>query len=207
MSLNTFIYKPYQNILLSKIEIYNTGIKIKKIFDNYNIILKELTILDIGCGNGFFEFSLSQYVKQITGIDISKYMIKDAIQNNKHFNYKNINFLCNNINFFTNFNKYNLILFSYSLHLIHEFNILKKIVNENIKYILIIEPNKEFITDELNIKNKKFNSKKYNIKQNKIKITKDYIKKIFNKYKKYKLLYKNINDYNSFILYKNTTIL
>ena len=52
--------------------------------------LSRMDILDIGCGNGFFEFALSPYVHRIYGIDPSLPMLTSARQNNKHYKFKNI---------------------------------------------------------------------------------------------------------------------
>ena len=85
--------KPYQNIINISDRVSKEGKMIVSILNKYTKKdLSRMDILDIGCGNGFFEFALSPYVNRIYGIDPSLPMLTSARQNNKHYKYKNIRF-------------------------------------------------------------------------------------------------------------------
>ncbi|WP_425447369.1 class I SAM-dependent methyltransferase [Dethiothermospora halolimnae] len=57
-----------------------------------NIINKESSVLDIGCGPGRYSIEFSKVVKEIKGIDISPNMINYARENVKKSNIKNASF-------------------------------------------------------------------------------------------------------------------
>ena len=58
------------------------------------IVKKNYKVLDVGCGNGYIAYSLSNYVKQIICID---YNIKAIQQAKKKFNKKNIKFFLGDV--------------------------------------------------------------------------------------------------------------
>lgn len=67
--------------------LYKTAIDLAK-------LTKEDTVLDAYCGTGTIGISLSDYVKSVTGVEINKQAINDAIFNAKINNVKNIKFIC-----------------------------------------------------------------------------------------------------------------
>lgn len=81
----------------------------------------EITIVDVGCGNGDMLRILANYAKKnnlklkLIGIDANNFTINHAI--NLSINYPNISFLCEDV-FGENFNelKYDIILSTLTLH-------------------------------------------------------------------------------------------
>lgn len=72
--------------------------EIESIFDKIKPFLGK-RILDIGCGAGLFTFYFEQKGYKILGIDISKELIKDAINIKKKLNFKSNFVLVNALNF------------------------------------------------------------------------------------------------------------
>jgi len=186
----------YINILKNKTRILLNGLKMSNFLTKYTKYnLQHQTILDIGCGNGFIEFGLAKYCKNIVGIDPSYNMIQDAIQNLKNFPFNNIQFLQFYIEDFINLNyKFDIIIFSYSFHLIDN-NIeilqqLKKILKPS-GYIYIMEATKTFISERFNFKSKSFNKKQYDEKQLILKEARFNLKKYLNKKN---IIFEEIND-------------
>ena len=68
--------------------------------DDYNLKDGD-KILDVGSGNGYIAYNLSNNVKQIVCIDNDKSIIRNA---KKKFERKNIQFICDDIK---NLHKYN----------------------------------------------------------------------------------------------------
>ena len=61
MISNNFIMEPYQNIININDRVTKYGKIIVSILNKYTQKdLSRMDILDIGCGNGFFEFALSK---------------------------------------------------------------------------------------------------------------------------------------------------
>ena len=90
-------------------------------------IKKKDKILDIGCGNGYIAYSLSNYVKQITCID---YDIKVINKAKKKFKKKNIKYICEDVLKFKDYlsNNFDLIICSHIIeHLENPLNFLKKL--------------------------------------------------------------------------------
>jgi len=151
------------SFILNKLKMYTTK------------SLSELNLLDIGCGNGFYVFGLSNYFHSIYGLDPSIDMLKSARNYNKnYFKKKNIRFYlgCVENNIFSK--NFDIILFSYSLHLtINPYNSLL-IISKNIQnngILIIIEPNKEFCSDRLKPDSGEFDKGYYDNKQRLIKKT------------------------------------
>ena len=171
------MYKnPYINILDSITRIKEKGRNLFNLLDNY-LNLSKSTILDIGCGNGFFEFALAPYCLEVYGLDPSSNMINDAIiNNNDHFKYKNVHFLNKYAEELKldKYPKFNLIIFSYSIHLIKDpikiLNRMKHFLTKD-GLIYIMEANKEFISKRFNLKSILFDKIKYNKKQKLLKKT------------------------------------
>lgn len=90
--------------------------------------LKELTILDLGCGAGnhCFEFA-KQGAKKIVGIDISKKMLEVAEKENSHPNITYLNLPMENLIELSD--KYDLVVSSLALHYIKDFEKLIKDVS------------------------------------------------------------------------------
>jgi ubiquinone/menaquinone biosynthesis C-methylase UbiE len=161
--------EPYQNIININDRVTNYGKIIVSILNKYTQKdLSRMEILDIGCGNGFFEFALSPYVHRIYGIDPSLPMLTSARKNNKHYKFKNIRFYkgsAENIPFTKTFD---MIIFSHSLHytknIQKSLNSVLKNINEN-GLILILEPTKTFSSKGFTPTSPDFEEKRYNKKQ------------------------------------------
>ena len=59
---------------------------------------KEENVLDLYCGTGSIGIYISKYCQNITGIEINKSAIEDALKNKELNNIKNIKFKCGNVN-------------------------------------------------------------------------------------------------------------
>ena len=72
-------------------------IQAKNLYDKvleYLTPTKEDKILDLYCGTGTIGIYISKYVKEVKGIEINSYAIKDAVENKKLNNIDNISFEC-----------------------------------------------------------------------------------------------------------------
>lgn len=172
--------EPYQNIIKINDRVTNYGKIIVSILNKYTQKdLSRMDILDIGCGNGFFEFALSPYVHQIYGIDPSLPMLTSARQNNKHYKFKNIRFYNGNAENIPFTKKFDMILFSYSLHytknILKSLNNILKNINEN-GLIFILEPTKTFVSKKYDKTSPDYDKKIYNQKQKKLQHTRNQIK-------------------------------
>lgn len=193
--------EPYQNIININDRVTKYGKIIVSILNKYTQKdLSRMDILDIGCGNGFFEFALSPYVHRIYGIDPSLPMLTSARQNNKHYKFKNIRFYkgsAENIPFTKTFD---MIMFSHSLHYIKNIqknlNKVLKNVNEN-GLILILEPTKTFFSKKYDSTSPDYDKKIYNEKQNILQHTRKQIKFFSSSHT---ILYKKYNKKNYWIL-------
>lgn len=56
------------------------------------------TIIDLFCGTGTIGLYLSRFCKQVIGVEINEDAIKDALENKKINNIKNIDFICGDVN-------------------------------------------------------------------------------------------------------------
>ena len=162
--------KPYQDIKKKIKEITQYGSSIKSILRKHaKIRLSRMSVLDIGCGNGFFEFALSPYVKTIYGIDPSLPMLKDARLNNKSYKFKNVRFYKGSAENIPFIKKFDLILFSYSLHYTKNPEAILNKVLSNLKkngLLLILEPTKTFSKNgRFNQNSNNFNKRMYDGKQ------------------------------------------
>ena len=117
-------------------------------------INKNDKILDIGCGNGYIAYTLSNYVKQITSIDYDPKVIKKA---KKKFKKKNIKYICADVIKSKNYlsKNFDLIICSHVIeHLEKPFNFLKTL--KKFKSNIYLEvPDAE--NDNLNNVKKKIN--------------------------------------------------
>lgn len=192
--------KPYLNLKKYKDSISKRSDHFKNIIkENTKINLKKATVLDIGCGNGQYTYMFSKFVNKIYGIDPSDLMLKSARNNKKIFDSNNIRFYKGNDLNIPFSQKFDIILYSYSLHfssnvmksLNNSYNLLKKN-----GILIIMEPIKTFSIPKLNPGNEKFNKKIYEKKLNILKKTKNHIKKFI---KDKKILYES-SKRNYFII-------
>ena len=193
---------PYINLKNYKNSIEKRSKYFQNLLKEYtDIRLKKSNVLDIGCGNGQYTFIFSKFVNKIYGIDPSELMLKSARNNKKIFNSSNIRFYKGNDLNIPFSQKFDIILYSNSLHF--SSNVIKSLNNsydllKKNGILLIMEPIKTFSVSKLNPNNKKFNKKIYTKKINILKKTKMYIKKfIENK----KILYEH-SKRNYFIIIK-----
>ena len=186
--------EPYQNIIKINDRVTNYGKIIVSILNKYTQKdLSRMDILDIGCGNGFFEFALSPYVHQIYGIDPSLPMLTSARQNNRHYKFKNIRFYKGSAENIPFTKKFDMIMFSHSLH--YTKNIQKSLnkVLENINkngLIFIMEPTKTFVSKKYDKTSPDFDKNIYNEKQKNLQHAREQIK-LFSS--THKILYQKYN--------------
>jgi len=72
----------------------------EKLYNEVKEIVKETKpnkVLDLYCGTGTIGIYISEYVKEVIGIDYSKSSIKNANQNKELNNTDNIKFICNKV--------------------------------------------------------------------------------------------------------------
>ena len=185
--------KPIQQLLQPIPRIKEKGIMLKNIIEKHKK-LKNMKVLDIGCGNGFFEFALAPYVKHIVGVDPSPFMIQDAKLNNDILKYRNVLFLEGSVEHLFFKSKFDLVMFSYSLHFTLDINKSLDVAIERVKrngLLLIIEPTKTFFKGKLNKDSSQFDINYYHNKMNKLELTRNMIEK---KFKNYKILHSIYNN-------------
>lgn len=117
-------------------------------------IKKKDKILDIGCGNGYIAFSLSNYVNQITCIDYDLNVINEA---KKKFKKKNIHYICEDVLKAKKYlsKKFDLIICSHVIeHLEKPFNFLRTLKKFKSNIYLEVPDNE---SDNINNVKKKIN--------------------------------------------------
>lgn len=126
-------------------------------------------LLEVGCGNGRFEYLLSENFKSYTGIDPSLEYVKIAKETTKSINSR----------YFVGFaediplkEKFDVILYAFSWHFVTDF---KKAIQETKRVlekegiVIIMEPSKEsnsWASQKLIRGSKEFDEKSYNQKMN-----------------------------------------
>lgn len=130
MIYNNFLLKEFFNKKASSWDKHN--IPKEEILDlifNKGFLIENCSILDVGCGTGIlFNYFIKYNAKSITGIDISKNMIDIA-----KLKYPNIKLICDNILFFDDENKYDVVVLYNTLPHIYDLDLLFT----NIKKLLI----------------------------------------------------------------------
>lgn len=86
----TFIISPDSFFQVNTIGAYNLYNEVLK----YSNLQGNEKVLDLFCGTGTIGLFLSRYCSKVTGIEINKYAINDAIINKKINNIRNIEFIC-----------------------------------------------------------------------------------------------------------------
>lgn len=117
-------------------------------------IKKNYKILDVGSGNGYIAYNLSNNVKQIVCIDNDKSIIRNA---KKKFKKKNIQFICDDLKNLHKYNhhKFDLIVCSHIIeHLYKPFSFLNSLKKYNSKIYIEVP---DFENDVLNSIKKKIN--------------------------------------------------
>ena len=142
--------------------------KMIKLFINKN--LDNANALEMGCGNGFFTFLLAPLFKSIHGFDINKNKIIEGRKKLCPSKSKNIIFFNKKPN-----KKYDVILFTRSLHFMEIKKELSLCNLENNGIIIIIEPTKFYTTPHLNKHNELFDKKRYLNKLNRLAYVKNYL--------------------------------
>lgn len=118
-------------------EFFNSYKALRETDDNYNILLEQpamrellpdirnKSVLDLGCGfgNNCMDF-INAGAKQVTGVDISKNMLSEAIKNNSHSKIDYINMPLEEIGLLEL--KYDVIYSSLCFHYIKDFDKLIK---------------------------------------------------------------------------------
>ncbi len=172
---------PYINLKNYKNSIEKRSKYFQNLLKEYtDIRLKKSNVLDIGCGNGQYTFIFSKFVNKIYGIDPSESMLKSARKNKKIFNSSNIRFYKGTDLSIPFSQKFDIILYSNSLHF--SYNVMNSLKNsfnslKNNGILLIMEPIKTFSVPKLNPDHEKFNKRIYLKKINILKKTRLIIKK------------------------------
>jgi len=79
-------------------QVNNEGMyKLYEIVKKYIKLDKKNSILDLYCGTGTIGIYLSDNCNSVTGIEINKYAINDAIKNKKINNITNVDFICDDV--------------------------------------------------------------------------------------------------------------
>ena len=157
-------------------------------------IVKNTNILDIGCGNGFYVFGLADYINSICGLDPSNSMLESAKKNQKYFKKENIKFLKGSIENNSLKEKFDIVIFSYSLHFTNDSYkslLLARDYLTSDGLLIIIEPTKEYVSNKLTIGHKDYDKEYYDLKQQFLKKSKN---DIYLFAKNHELIYYNYND-------------
>ena len=87
-----------------------------------NLIPKDSTILDVGCGTGRLSFQLADHCVKVVGLDLSSKNVSVANSNLKLNPKANISFVHGNINEVNkgNSKKYDFAIITYVIHEMHE---------------------------------------------------------------------------------------
>lgn len=68
-------------------------------------------MLDIGCNCGFFDITISEYAKNITGLEYSKSLSRIGLETKRFLDKKNIEFIQGDFLEFTTMERFDVILF------------------------------------------------------------------------------------------------
>ena len=90
------------------------GILINKLFDKVLEYVKRFRpskVLDLYCGTGSFGIYISEYVKEIVGVDYNKSNIEDANRNKELNNIDNIEYICDKVeNVIDKYDNYDMVI-------------------------------------------------------------------------------------------------
>jgi len=117
------------------IDSYNLPFR-RKIFD---IITKDSTVLDVGCGTGGFTLELADQCQRVVGIDISGKQINQALKRLQKSSVKNVEFIHTNASDvpgrFTE--KFDYAIFSFMIHEMQQ-NVRLHIINQIAKVASVL---------------------------------------------------------------------
>ncbi len=125
-NLNNLTYRSISSLAIRA----NNGIHPKhEILNYHDFFLKNIsnndTVLDIGCGNGFVAYDVSQKAKKVIAIDIIEKNIKQA---KEKFSHENLTYILGDATKFNFKEKINVIILSNVLeHIERRIEFLKKI--------------------------------------------------------------------------------
>lgn len=111
--------------------------------------VKNKTVLDIACGEGFGTMILSRKAKEITGVDISVNTIIDARKKYNTSNYPSIRFISSEALIFLKKTrkKFDVIVCYETIEHIKEYKIFLTLINKRLKsegLLILSTPNKKF---------------------------------------------------------------
>lgn len=107
--------------------------KIDKIRESI-AIEKETTLLDVGCGNGFFTYHWDQ-ICNVTGVDYSEKMLEmNPVKNVKQMDINNMSF---------EDNSFDIVFCHAVLHHVDDIgHVIREMARVSKKYVVILEPNR-----------------------------------------------------------------
>ncbi len=100
-------YAEYYNLLYKDKDYKSEAEYVEKLFLRFNPNSK--TILDLGCGSGKHDFYWAKEGYEVTGIDDSKEMLKEADTAKKKFGFMNVHFIHENIQRFNSRKKFDVV--------------------------------------------------------------------------------------------------
>jgi ubiquinone/menaquinone biosynthesis C-methylase UbiE len=115
------------------------------------MVIKEKSVLEIGCGNGDLSISLAQKGLKVTGLDISKKMIGNAQRKSEDNNLTDIRFIQKDFLSYETDEKFDYVILAYFLNVFPDERTVKEVMKKVISHL---KPDGYIlIADELNPKN------------------------------------------------------
>lgn len=147
------------DFLISSKSFYQTNpIQTEKL---YSLAIKKANlnkndvVLDCYCGIGTISLIVSKYVKEVTGVEIVKDAIKDANNNKKLNNIKNVNFICMDAKDYIVENKFDVIFVDPPRKGLEK-ELIDRILKLNIKKIIYISCDPGTLSRDLNLLKDKY---------------------------------------------------